>query len=187
MEQSKGKWTIELELIANIIRKAPLQVITKWGVDVYTYKGKNVLSYGGFKHFCSIWFYNGVFLKDKLGVLVTATEGKTKSLRQWRFKAIEEIQESQIFPYLLEAIAVAKKGLKIKSAKDEPIDIPAVLQAFLENDVPLSAAFNKLSRGKQKEYANFISEAKQEATKLKRLDKIIPMIISGIGLNNKYK
>jgi len=61
-----------------------------------TYNGKGMWSInGGFKNYFTIWFYNGVFLKDKYKLLVTASEGKTKSLRQWRFTSMDEIDEKK--------------------------------------------------------------------------------------------
>lgn len=86
-------WEKELARIATILKKAPLKSEVKWGTEVFTYNNRNVVSYGGFHKFFSIWFYNGVFLADKYNVLVNAQEGKTKSLRQWRFTSIIEIDE----------------------------------------------------------------------------------------------
>ncbi len=187
MIQDAEQWKDELDAIAGIIRKAPLETAIKWGAEVFTYEGKNVVSYGGFKNFFSIWFYNGVFLEDKYNVLVTASEGKTKSLRQWRFKAMEEIDEKKILAYILEAIEVEKKGLKIEPAKFKAIDTPEQLEQAFKADLSLKAAFEQLSPGKQKEYMVYINEAKQEATKMKRIEKIRPMIMDGVGLNDKYK
>ena len=76
--QNNNKWTEELEMLSNIISEMPLEKSVKWGAEVFTYNGKNVVSYGGFKNYFTIWFYNGVFLKDKYKVLVNAQEGKTK-------------------------------------------------------------------------------------------------------------
>ena len=44
-----------------------------------------------------------------------------------------------------------------------------------------------LTPGKQREYAEYIQTAKQDATKQTRLEKITPMILKGVGLNDKYK
>ncbi len=40
---------------------------------------------------------------------------------------------------------------------------------------------------KQRDYCEYIAEAKQQKTKESRLEKIIPMISKGQGLNDKYK
>lgn len=182
-----SQWTKELEKIAAILNKAPLEKATKWGSDVFTWNGKNVVSYGGFKNYFAIWFYNGVFLKDKYKVLVNAQEGKTKSLRQWRLTSIDGIDEKKILEYVKEAIEVEKKGLKISPEKFTPVAAPALLEDALSKNRQLKTAFGKLTPGRQKEYILYINEAKQEETKIKRLDKVTPMILEGKGLNDRYK
>jgi uncharacterized protein YdeI (YjbR/CyaY-like superfamily) len=185
--QNNPNWTEEIELVASIINKLPLEKTIKWGAEVFTYNGKNVVSYGGFKNYFMIWFFNGVFLEDKYKVLVNAQEGKTKSLRQWRFTSLAEIDENKITEYINEAIEIEKKGLKISSEKFVEIPVAELLEKEFKNNNNLRTAFEKLTPGKQKEYIVYINEAKQETTKLKRLEKIKPMILQGIGLNDKYK
>ena len=185
--QHDARWKEEMELIASIIYKAPLQKEVKWGADVFTYNGKNVVSYGGFKNYFAVWFFNGVFLKDKYKVLINAQDGKTKSLRQWRFENRNEVDEKKIMEYILEAIEVEKKGLKIAPEKFEPLPLPQLLHNEFTLDKVLKKHFEALSPGKQKEYIIYLEEAKQEATKQKRVEKIKPMIAQGIGLNDKYK
>lgn len=185
--QHDDNWKEEMEFIASIIYKAPLQKVVKWGADVFTFNGKNVVSYGGFKNYVAVWFFNGVFLKDKYNVLFNAQEGKTKSLRQWRFSSMAEIDEDKIMEYIIEAIEVEKKGLKIAPEKFEPAPLPQLLQEVFKHDKVLKQHFDSLSPGKQKEYVIYIGEAKQEATKQKRIEKIKPMILQRTGLNDKYK
>ena len=181
------QWAEELSLLASVIAKAPLDKAIKWGSEVFTFNGKNVISYGGFRNFFALWFYNGVFLKDKYGALIAASGGKTKSLRQWRFTSLAEVDEKKILEYIYEAIEVEKKGLKIKPEKFKVMAPPPLLAGALKADGYLQAAFSKLSPGKQKEYILYLEEPKQETTKVSRLEKIIPMIIQGVGLHDKYK
>ncbi|RYJ42905.1 YdeI/OmpD-associated family protein [Flavobacterium beibuense] len=181
-----NQWTEELELLKSIINKTPLTETTKWGGIVYTYNDKNVLGIGGFKNFFTIWFFKGVFLKDEKGVLVNANEGNTKSLRQWRFTSTEEVNEKEVLKYINEAIEVEKAGLEIKPEKRETV-IPEYLQEELDNSTALKAAFEQLTPFKQREYAEFIETAKRDATRLSRMEKIKPMILNGIGLNDKYR
>ena len=181
------KWQHEIGLIKAIVKKTELIPVIKWGTEVYTYNGRNVLSAGGFKNHFTIWFYNGVFLKDKYKVLVNASEGKTKSLRQWRFTSEEEINEKRILEYIREAIAIEQQGLKIKPAKFEPLPAPEILTNAFKENKNLKIAFEKLTPGRQKEYIIYLNEPKQEATKGNRLEKIKPMLLQGIGLNDKYK
>jgi uncharacterized protein YdeI (YjbR/CyaY-like superfamily) len=185
--QNNPQWTEELEMLANIISKLPLEKSIKWGAAVFTYNGKNVVSYGGFKNYFSIWFYNGVFLKDTYKVLVNAQDGKTKSLRQWRFTSKDEIDEKKILKYINEAIEIEKKGLKIQPEKFKHLPVPDLLITEFKKNKNLKVNFKKLTPGKQKEYIVYINEAKQDNTKLNRLKKIKPMILQGVGLNDKYK
>lgn len=186
MKEEK-QWSKELKELSRIISKSGLEKTIKWGADVFTYEGKNLISYGGFKKFFAIWFYNGVFLKDKYKVLINAQESKTKSMRQWRMTTYEEINEKRILEYLNEAVLTAKKGLNIKPEKHQPIEIPEPLKSALLKNKTLQQAFAQLSSGRQKEYSLYIIEAKQENTKLTRIEKIKPLILQGIGLNDKYK
>jgi len=181
-----NQWGKELEVIKGIINQTELVETTKWGGTIYTLNGKNVLGICGFKNFFTIWFFKGVFLKDSANILVNANEGNTKSLRQWRFESLDEIDEKLILQYINEAIEVEKAGLAIKPEKKE-IAIPQLLQQQLDSDTDLATAFAKFSPYKQKEFNEYITEAKQEKTKLARLEKVIPMILGGIGLHDKYR
>lgn len=179
-------WDDELELLRGIINKTQLVATTKWGGEVYTHHNKNVIGIGGFKHFFTIWFFNGVFLKDELNVLVNANEGVTKSLRQWRFASKDEINEKQILAYIKEAIANEEKGLSTKPEKKEVVPSEFFTNE-LKSDTSFAEAFLKFTPYKQKEFIEFVDSAKQEKTKIARMEKIIPMVLSGIGLNDKYR
>jgi len=62
-----------------------------------------------------------------------------------------------------------------------------LLSIEFENNLALKLAFEKLTPGRRKEYILYLNDAKQESTKKTRLEKIKPLIISGFGLNDKYK
>ena len=94
---------------------------------------------------------------------------------------------SILLEYILEAIHNQKDGKEVKPLKAKELILPAELEEALTTDKQLKTAFYKLTPGKQKEYAEYIEKAKREATKLSRLEKIIPMILNGVGLHDKYK
>jgi uncharacterized protein YdeI (YjbR/CyaY-like superfamily) len=179
-------WENELRILREIIQKTELVETNKWGGEVYTVNNKNVLGIGGFKNYFVIWFWNGVFLKDEAKVLVNANEGVTRGLRQWRFTSAGEINEKLILHYIGEAIANEKAGLSIKPEKKEAMKCD-YFQDELKKDKALNTAFEKFTPGKQKEFWEFMATAKQEKTKITRLEKIRSMILDGIGLNDKYR
>lgn len=179
------QWDEAIEKLKAVALLTPLETKIKWGTEVYCYNNKNVVAFGGFKNHFSVWFYNGVFLKDTHQVLERSSE-KTKALRQWKFTSKDAIDEKILLDYILEAIEIAKQDLKIT---ETPIVLAPCeyLQKFLDQDTLLKSNFEALSNYKKKEYIEFIQEAKQEKTKYSRLEKIKPMILSNIGLHDKYR
>lgn len=175
-----------LKKLRAILLTTELEEKMKWGIPTYCLKNKNVAGIGAFKSYAGIWFFNGVFLKDDAGVLINAQEGKTKGLRQWRFESIDDIDENLLRTYILEAIQNQKDGKEVKPEK-KPLIIPDELKEALASDSHLSETFESLTLSCKREYAEYISEAKRAETKQKRLDKIIPMIMEKVGLNDKYK
>jgi uncharacterized protein YdeI (YjbR/CyaY-like superfamily) len=183
---SNDQWGEELGLLRAIIQKTELVETNKWGGEVYTINNKNVLGIGGFKNYFTIWFWNGVFLKDEDKVLVNANEGVTKGLRQWHFTSAVGLDEKLILRYIHEAIENEKAGLAIKPEKKEAMKCD-ILEKELQNNAALKTAFEKFSPYKQKEFWEYMATAKQEKTKITRLEKITPMILEGRGLNDKYR
>lgn len=180
------KWEEELLLLKTIIDKTELTETIKWGGPVYIYNKKNVVGVGGFKDYFTIWFFNGVFLKDTKKKLVNAQEDKTKSLRQWRFTSKDEVNEKEILEYIHEAIENEKQGKIIKPSKKETI-VSELLEKEMDQNPALAAAFQKFSPYKQYEFLEYIETAKQEKTKISRIEKVIPMILANVGLNDKYR
>ena len=185
--EKHAKWRDLLSRLRAICLDTELEESVKWGAPVYTLNGKNVVGLGAFKAHAGLWFFQGGLLRDEAQQLVNAQEGKTQAMRQWRFTAGETINEDLVRAYVIEAIENQAAGRMIKSNTKKPVIIPDELQAALTKDAQLSEQFTQISKGKQREYADYISEAKRDATKQKRLEKIIPMIMAGIGLNDKYR
>jgi uncharacterized protein YdeI (YjbR/CyaY-like superfamily) len=168
--------------------KTEFKETLKWGAPVYTINNKNVLGIMCFKHHFGIWFFNGVFLSDPKKVLQNAQDGKTKAMRHWRFNDINDIDKNAVLAYMQEAIENQKKGVEHKPERTKKsIVIPEILAESLNNNRTLKNKFDALSPYKQREFCEHIISAKQEKTKLSRLEKIIPMVEAGIGLNDKYK
>ena len=105
------QWSEELMLLRDIILSVGgLKEEIKWGSPIYTVDGKNVLAIGGFKNYFTIWFHQGVFLSDPNKVLVNASEGRTRGLRQWRFESAKDIKPALVKKYVKEAIKNSKEG-----------------------------------------------------------------------------
>jgi len=184
---SHEKWQNMLIELRTITQASGLEEFIKWGVPVYAYKGKNILGLAPFKNYVAIWFYQGALLKDSSKKLINAQEGTTKALRQWRFKSIEEIEPELITEYINEAIENEKSGKKIGHTTKPELEIPPELINIFNENEGIKNNFNRLTSYKQREYIEFVVSAKRQETKEKRFEKIIPLLIKGIGLNDNYR
>lgn len=176
-----------LIVLREIINTTELVETIKWGIPVYTFNNKNVVGLGAFKSYTGIWFYQGVFLKDDTKVLINASEDKTKGLRQWRFTSADEIDDKLVLKYLNEAIRNQKLGKEITPDRNKQIRIPGELIEVFKDDKELENRFNQLTPGRKRKFADYVSSAKQIKTRKARVQKIIPLILAYIGLNDKYR
>lgn len=184
--ESEDTFAGGLVLLRDIMTSTELQETVKWGIPTYAINNKNVVSISAFKNHFGVWFFNGVFLSDPLHILINAQEGKTKGLRQLRFTNANEIDKKIILKYVLEAIDNQKKGLEIKQ-KQKKLVIPVELASILNDNEKLASIFESLTLGKKRVFAAYVGGAIRKETKIKRLEKIIPMILNNIGLNDKYR
>lgn len=180
-------WQEELVTLRRILRSTPLTEEVKWGGPCYTWQGKNVVGLGAFKSYFGLWFHQGALLEDRANVLINAQEGKTKAQRQWRMRSAADIKAAIIRRYVREAIGLVDAGKEIRADRSQPLVVPDALQEALRGDKTASAAFRSLTKGRQREYANYINDAKRAETVRRRLAKILPMIVAGAGLNDRYR
>lgn len=180
-------WKAELENLCELLRTTELAETIKWGVPVYTFQGKNIVGTAAFKNHIALWFYQGALLKKNTDLLVNAQEGKTKALRQIRFEKGDPIHIELLRNYVLEAIQNQREGKEIKPERLQNVEIPEMLNRVLASSTDLKKAFSQLTMGRQREYCEYIASAKRETTKQTRIEKITPIILSGKGLNDRYK
>lgn len=176
----------ELKWIRDILLNTELEETIKWNIPTYCIKNKNVVGLIRLKNEVGIWFHQGAFLSDKHNLLINAQEGKTKGMRSIRITKVSEISEEILKEYFLESIKNQKEGKEIKAVKGKKIEIPTPLLEKLK-DSNMLHLFEAFSQSKQNEFSEYITSAKREETKNKRIVKIIPMIENGIGLNDKYR
>jgi uncharacterized protein YdeI (YjbR/CyaY-like superfamily) len=118
-------------------------------------------------------------------MLVQQTKN-VQAARQIRFTSVREIvaQEAILKAYVREAIRVEKAGLKVNLKKTSEFAVPVEFQARLKGDSALKTAFAALTPGRQRAYLLYFSAAKQSKTREARIEKCIPQILDGKGLND---
>ena len=182
-----ANWQEELTALRRILISTELSETIKWGMPYYTYNGQNIVGMCGFKSYFGLWFHQGVFLSDPAKVLFNAQAGKTKALRQWRMMAASDIKAGLIKSYIAESIEHVRTGKKNYTAAPRKLTLPPLLKDALINDKKLKSRFDKFRLTQQCDFADYISSAKKDLTKQRRLEKIKPLILTGTWLNDKYK
>ncbi|MFZ6776005.1 YdeI/OmpD-associated family protein [Undibacterium sp. Ji83W] len=179
------KWKEEIEQLRSIVLECPVTEELKWGNPCYTYDDNNVVLIHVFKEYAALLFFKGALMKDAKGLLIQQTEN-TQATRQLRFTSVSEITKlkAAIKAYVKEAIAVEKAGLKVEFKKTAEFNLPEEFQIKLDGMPALKKAFEALTPGRQKAYLLHFSAAKQSKTRESRVEKAIPQILDGKGLDD---
>lgn len=179
------RWNAEFSALREVCLASGLHEDLKWGQACYDLDGRNVVLIHGFKDYCALLFMNGALLKDPKGILIQQTRN-VQAARQVRFASLADIkrQKATVKAYIREAIAVEKSGAKVQMKSTEQFAMPQEFQVRLDDDRELAKAFHALTPGRQKGYLLHFAGAKQSATRTLRVEKHVPRIMKGLGLDD---
>jgi len=185
MEHPRHQYPRETEALEEIAKSCGLQQKIKWGKPCYTLEGKNIVLIQRFNDYIALMFFKGSPLKDPDKLLSRIGE-HMQTPRQFRFTSVAEITRLKptIKAYIEEAIGLERSGAKVPRNPAAGPAIPEELQTKLNTDPALKKAFTALTPGRQKGYIFQIASAKQSATRASRVEKYIPQILAGKGLND---
>jgi len=180
-----SKWQEEYQALRTIVPETGLTEELKWGCPCYNLDGSNVVLIHGFKDYCALLFMKGALLKDPKGILIQQTKN-VQAARQIRFTNIKEIKKlrTTLKAYIKNAIEIEKAGLKVELKKSSEFEMPKEFQDKLDTIPALLNAFKALTPGRQRGYILYFSGAKQSATRESRINKYLPKIMAGKGLND---
>ena len=178
-------WQSAVVQLRRFILDCGLNEELKWGCPCYKFQKANIVLIHDFKDYCAVLFFKGALLKDNDKLLIQQTQN-VQAARQIRFTNVAEIVaiETVLKTYIYEAIEVEKAGLKVVLKKTAEFNIAEEFQKKLDGNSALKAAFEALTPGRQKAYHLYFSAAKQLKTREARVEKYIPQIINGKGLDD---
>ena len=179
------QWREEFEKLRGIILDCGLTEELRWGKPCYTFQESNVVLIHGFKNYCALLFVKGALLKDPRGVLIQQTEN-VQAARQIRFASVRQIveMESLLKAYIKEAVEAEKAGLQVNYKKTSEFKVPEEFQNKLDAMPALKKAFAALTPGRQRGYLLYFSSAKQSTTREARIEKYVPQILKGKGMDD---
>lgn len=160
----------------------------KWKFPTFMYKDKILCSMVSFKQYCSMGFWlHGEMQTIKN--LETDVE-KTNMFSLGKITKLEDLpSKPQLKKIILEAMELTDMGVKLKKAAPSTTEIavPDEFQNILDQNKKALAVFEKASPSFRKEYINWITEAKTETTRNKRIEQAIEWISEEKGRNWKYE
>ena len=178
------KWPAELAQLRHILLDSGLSEAIKWGKPCFDHGGKNIAILQEMKDFLALMFFKGALLSDPAGVLESQGPNSRSALRIC-FRSTDDVTRlaDTVKAYVAEAIDVEEAGLEIGPAPE--ITFVDELQHRLDNDLAFRTAFEALTPGRQREYNLHISDAKQAATRVTRVEKCAPKILAGKGFRDR--
>jgi len=181
-------WREVLIELRTIVAETDLTENLKWSFPTYTYNGANVLILSAFREYASISFFKGVLLEDSKNLLQSPGEN-SQAVRLFKFTKVAQVKEfsDDLKSFIREAINLEATGKKVDFKSENP-DFPPELVIRFDEDPLLKLAFETLTPGRQRGYLLFFNGAKQTTTRANRIDKYVPLIMQGKGMNDeRYK
>lgn len=154
----------------------------KWGVPHFDYKGM-MCSMASFSGHCTFGFWKGALVLD----------GRAERTAMGHFGRITSLDDlpadRMLIAYVKKAAALNDNGVKVARARPakKPARTPADLAAGLRTDAAARRTFAALSPSHKREYIEWITEAKTNATREKRVATTIAWLAEGKARNWKYQ
>lgn len=176
-----------LEYLREIVHAACPEVeeTMKWSFPHFEYRGV-LCSMAAFKSHCAFGFWKGSLVLDE------KSRSDDAMGQMGRITSIDDLPpRRELMRLVKEAAKLNEQGVKVprkrvRGAKPEP-EVPADLAKALAASRPARAAFEKFAPSHRREYIEWITEAKGEATRERRLQQAVEWIAEGKSRNWKYE
>lgn len=160
----------------------------KWGAPAFDYQGP-MCGMAAFKAHCMFGFWKGSLVSERAPGLPPADEGGA-----WGFRRVGSLRdlpaEEMLIRLVREAAKLNAEGIKaprVAKAKKPPVRVPADLAAALRKNRKAQSVFDDFSPSHRREYVEWITDAKSDETRQRRLTQAIEWIADGKSRNWKYQ
>lgn len=178
-----------LSHLRDLIHKACPEVEEniKWGMPSFEYKGI-LCNFASFKQHCTFGFWKASLMKDKMLMENARSEASMGHLG--KITSLKDLpSDKKITAWIKEAMKLNEEGKKVIKAKPvvkKDLVIPSYIPAAIKKNKKAWGTFVKFSPSAKKEYIEWITEAKSEETRNKRLLQAIEWMAEGKPRNWKY-
>lgn len=175
--------------LRNLVHQASpaIEEKIKWGMPCFEYKGI-LCNMASFKQHCSFGFWKASLMSDPL--LMFNAKSETSMGHLGRITSLKDLpSDKKIIGYIKEAMKLNEEGIKVVKAKpltNKDLVIPVDILTSIKKDKKAFQIFNAFSPSHKREYIEWITEAKTEPTKQKRLTQTIEWLADGKPRNWKY-
>lgn len=160
----------------------------KWSMPFFDYKGP-LANMAAFTRHCSFGFWKASLLEDKTGSLKSQGDEGMGALG--KIASLEDLPaDDVIVDFILQAMNLNDNNISVpRAAKSAPKElvIPADLLEALASNEKAAETFDKFPPSCRREYVEWITEAKTEATRGKRLATTVEWLNEGKRRNWKYE
>ncbi len=177
-----------LEHLRGVVHKAcpNVEETIKWGFPHFDYKGM-MCSMASFKQHCAFSFWKASLMSDKKFLENSKLESAMGHLG--RITCLKDLPSQKVLiKYIKEAAKLNDSDVKLPSKKKEKkeLEIPDYFTKELKKNKKALAAFEAFSYSHKKEYVEWITEAKTEPTRNKRIATTLEWLAEGKSRNWKY-
>ena len=154
----------------------------KWSMPHFSYKGKMYCGMSAFKEHCGFVFWHPMMRRNDNSLEGMGSFGKIRSLADLPPEKEFAKMARQAMKLTDDNVKAPPKPKKARA----PLVVPADLKAALAKNGKAKATFDAFSYSQQKEYVEWITEAKREETRLARLKQAVEWMSEGKSRHWKY-
>jgi uncharacterized protein YdeI (YjbR/CyaY-like superfamily) len=166
-----------------------VEEIMKWGLPHFDYKGDMMCILAAYKNHCSFSLYKAELMSDEK--LIESVKAGQKMGYMDKIKSLSGLPSNEtLVAYIKEAMALNENGVKkVKPVAAAPkiIELPDYFSEKLETNSVAKEIFESKSSSFRKEYLVWITDAKTEATRQKRMEQSLEWIAEGKGRFWQYQ
>jgi hypothetical protein len=177
-----------LEHLRALVHKAcpDVEETIKWSFPVFEYKGL-LCSMASFKKHCSFTFFKAAYMSDKS--LITNANAEVAMGHMGKIMSLKDLPaDKKIMANIREAMKLNEDGVHVekKASVKKPVVVPVYMKKALASAPESNATFNTFSPSHQREYVEWITEAKTDSTREKRMAQMLEWLAEGKSRNWKY-